>query len=126
MRLTLYTVFARLGPLYLRHLRTSLPGTYWNPRRSQVKASDYFKSKTTDQLMVSFRPFVEKTMNENGVTQQYESLTGELKSLPFVKNEDLDINKYVVTKALDGLSYMLAEEERKIRKNPAACTTDRL
>lgn len=89
-------------------------------------ATDYFKSKTSDQLTAAFRPVVEKTMNENGVTQQYEALTGELKSIPFVKSEDLDINKYVVSKALDGLFYMLAEEERKIRKNPAARTTDLL
>jgi hypothetical protein len=89
-------------------------------------ATEYFKSKTTAQLTEAFRPFVEKTMHENGVTQQYESLAGELKSIPFAKNEDLDINKYVVGKALDGLFYMLAEEERKIRTNPAARTTNLL
>jgi hypothetical protein len=89
-------------------------------------ATDYFKGKTTDQLTVAFRPFVEKTMNENGVAQQYDSLTGHLQSIPFMKSEDLDINKYVVGKALDGLFYMLAGEERKIRKNPAARTTDLL
>lgn len=89
-------------------------------------ATQYFKEKTTPQLTAAFRPFVEKTMNENGVTQQYESLTGQLKSIPFAKSEDLDINNYVVGKALDGLFYMLAEEEKKIRKNPAARTTDLL
>lgn len=93
---------------------------------NDTAATDYFKSKTSDQLAAAFQPFVEKTMSENNVTQQYESLTGELKSIPFVRNEDLDINKYVVNKALDGLFYMLAEEERKIRKNPAARTTDLL
>jgi len=89
-------------------------------------ATDYFKGKTTGQLATAFRPFVEKTMNDNSVTQQYEALSGELKSIPFVNSEDLDINKYVVGKALDGLFYMLAEEEKKIRKNPAARTTDLL
>jgi hypothetical protein len=89
-------------------------------------ATDYFKSKTTAQLTAAFRPFVEKTMNENGVTQQYNALSGQLKSIPFVKNEDLDINSYVVGKALDGLFYMLGQEEQKIRSNPAARTTDLL
>ena len=93
---------------------------------NDTAATDYFKRKTSDQLATAFRPYVEKTMNENNVTQQYEVLTAELKSIPFMKNEDLDINKYVVNKALDGLFYMLAEEERKIRKNPAARTTDLL
>lgn len=93
---------------------------------SDTAATEYFKSKTADQLTTAFRPFVEKTMNENGVTQQYESLSGSLKSVPFAKSEDLDINKYVVGKALDGLFHMLAEEERDIRKNPAARTTNLL
>ena len=87
---------------------------------SDTAATEYFKNKTNDKLATAFRPYVEKTMNENGVTQQYDALAGQLKSIPFAKKEDLDINKYVVDKALDGLFYMLAEEERKIRKNPAA------
>ncbi len=93
---------------------------------NDTAATDYFKSKTTDQLTVAFQPFVEKTMNENGVTQQYNALSGQLKSIPFAKSGGLDINKYVVSKALDGLFYMLAEEERKIRKDPAARTTNLL
>ncbi len=67
-------------------------------------ATDYFKSKTSDQLTAAFRPFVERTMNENGVAQQYDALSGQLKEIPFMKSEDLDINKYVVGKALDGLA----------------------
>ena len=89
-------------------------------------ATDYFKAKTTPQLTTAFRPYVEKTMSKNGVSQQYESLAGELKNIPFAKSEDLDINKYVVGKALDGLFYMLAQEEKKIRKDPAAQTTSLL
>ena len=91
---------------------------------SDTAATEYFKNKTNDKLVTAFRPYVEKTMNENRVTRQYDALASQLKSIPFAKKEDLDINKYVVDKALDGLFYMLAEEERKIRKNPAARTTD--
>lgn len=90
---------------------------------NNTAATDFFKTKTTDQLTIAFRPVVEKTMNDNRVAQQYVALSGQLKSIPFVKNEDLDINKYVVGKALDGLFFMLAQEEQKIRKNPAARTT---
>lgn len=89
-------------------------------------ATDYFKGKTTDQLTVAFQPFVEKTMSENGVTQQYKALTDQYQSIPFAKNQSFDINKYVVTKALDGLFYELADQERQIRKNPAARTTSLL
>jgi Protein of unknown function (DUF4197) len=89
-------------------------------------ATDYFKSKTTVQLTEAFRPVVEKTMNANGVTQQYNALVGQYKSIPFARSQDLDIDKYVVSKALDGLFYTLGEQEKEIRKDPAARTTSLL
>ena len=80
-------------------------------------ATDYFKGKTTPQLTAAFRPA------KNGVTRQYNALVEQYKAIPFANNQDLDITSYVVTKALGGLFYELGEEERKIRKDPAAQTT---
>lgn len=89
-------------------------------------ATDYFKNKTSEQLTAAFRPVVEKTMDENGVTQQYKALAGQAQSIPFMKSPNLDIAQYVVSKALDGLFYTLGREETKIRKDPAAQTTSLL
>ena len=89
-------------------------------------ATDYFKRKTSEDLTVAFRPVVEKTMGENGVTQQYKDLAGQAQNIPFLKSPNLDITQYVVSKALDGLFYTLGQEERKIRKDPAAQTTNLL
>jgi hypothetical protein len=89
-------------------------------------ATDYFKNKTTPQLMAAFQPAVERTMARNGVTQQYNALVSQYKTLPFARNQDLDISHYVVAKALDGLFYELGQEERKIRQDPAAQTTNLL
>jgi hypothetical protein len=89
-------------------------------------ATEYFKQKTTPQLTTAFRPVVDKTMAENGVTKQYNALVGQYKSLPFAKKQNLDITDYVVGKALDGLFYEVGEEEKKIRKDPAKQTTDLL
>jgi hypothetical protein len=65
-------------------------------------------------------------MNEVGVTRQYKELVGQFQSIPFMKSESLDIDHYVVTKALGGLFYVVGEEEKKIRTNPAARVTDLL
>jgi Protein of unknown function (DUF4197) len=89
-------------------------------------ATDYFKEKTTPQLTAAFHPVVEKTMASNGVTEQYNALVSQVKEIPFAKSQDLDINHYVVSKALDGLFYELGQEERKIRQDPAAQTTNLL
>jgi hypothetical protein len=89
-------------------------------------ATQYFKEKTTGQLTEAFTPVVKKTMGENGVVKQYDALTEQYKHIPFAKSQSLDIDHYVVSKALDGLFYELGEQERQIRTNPAARTTDLL
>lgn len=86
-------------------------------------ATDYFREKTTDKLVAAFTPVVEEAMNEVGVKRKYNQLIGRTQVVPFLKIEPLDIDEYVVTEALDGLFYVLADEERKIRKDPAARVT---
>ncbi len=89
-------------------------------------ATEYFKAKTTDKLTSAFRPVIDQAMNEVGVTRQYKELVGQYQTIPFARSESLDIDQYVVTKALGGLFHVLGEEERKIRTNPAARVTDLL
>jgi len=86
-------------------------------------ATDYFKSKTTGELTLAFRPIVERSMDKFTVTQQWNALVGQFRSIPFAKNPSLDINQYVVGKALDGLFFMLGQEEKKIRTDPTARVT---
>jgi Protein of unknown function (DUF4197) len=86
-------------------------------------ATAYFKEKTADKLRAAFQPVVESSMSQVGVVQQYEGLTKKFESVPFAKKETFDINGYVVGKSLDGLFYVLGEEEKKIRTNPAAQVT---
>jgi len=89
-------------------------------------ATEYFRAKTSGALGNAFRPVVEKATNEVGVTRQFKDLVGRFQAIPFAKVESLDVDQYVVGKALDGLFYVLAEEEKKIRTNPMARTTDLL
>jgi len=93
---------------------------------SNTAATEYFKEKTTGHLTEVFEPVVKKVMAENGTARQYNALADQYKEIPFAKSQSLDIDHYVVTKALDGLFYELAEQEKEIRKNPAARTTSLL
>jgi hypothetical protein len=93
---------------------------------SNTAATEYFKDKTTGHLTEVFEPVVKKVMAENGTARQYNALADQYKDIPFAKSQSLDIDHYVVTKALDGLFYELAEQEKEIRKNPAARTTSLL
>jgi hypothetical protein len=89
-------------------------------------ATQYFKSKTSDQLTAAFKPVVDKALNQVGVTRQYKELLGRAQSIPFMKTESLDIDRYVLGKSLDGLFLVLGEQEKQIRTNPAARTTELL
>jgi uncharacterized protein DUF4197 len=90
-------------------------------------ATEYFRAKTSDTLTAAFRPVVDDTMKQVGVVQQYDQLVGAYKSVPFASSlPSVDIQAYVVGKALDGLFLVLGEQEKKIRTNPAAQVTDLL
>ena len=89
-------------------------------------ATDFFKAKTTDKLYQAFRPVVDDSMNKVGVVQRYNAVVGQAKGLPFVKTQSLDVGDYVTNKTLDGLFLVVAQEEKKIRTNPAARVTDLL
>jgi Protein of unknown function (DUF4197) len=89
-------------------------------------ATDYFKGKTTPRLTAAFQPVVERAMNEVGLARQYKDLLAQAQAIPFFRAEDYDLNRYVVGKSLDGLFHVVGDEERKIRTNPTARTTELL
>jgi Protein of unknown function (DUF4197) len=118
----------KAAPAASNIFKSAIAGMTFEDARAILKgdktaATEYFKKKTSDQLTTAFRPIVESTMNETGVNQKYKMLSGQLPSLPFGHTSLFDINSYVVSKSLDGLFYVLGQEEQKIRTNPAAQVT---
>jgi Protein of unknown function (DUF4197) len=93
---------------------------------SPTAATEYFKGKTSEKLTAAFQPVVAQTMREVGVTRQYQELMGRAQAIPFLKSQTFDLDHYVVAKSLDGLFFVLGQEEQKIRTNPTARATDLL
>lgn len=93
---------------------------------ADTAATDFFRSKTYDKLFSDFKPAISSSMDDVGVTRSYKEMMGKYTSLPFVKKESLDVDNYVTNKALDGLFYMIAQEEKKIRTDPGARVTELL
>ena len=89
-------------------------------------ATLYFKDKTYSRLQEIFQPIVHSSMSKTGVTQNYQEIEGKIDSIPFASSLNLDLDQYVTDKALDGLFFLVAEEEKKIREDPAARVTDLL
>ena len=93
---------------------------------SDTAATEYFKAKTSGKLYEAFQPIVSSSMNEVGTTRSYKEMMGKYTSMPFASAESLDLDRYVTNKSLDGLFYLVGQEEIKIRKDPAARVTDLL
>jgi RNA binding exosome subunit len=91
-----------------------------------TSATDFFKEKTQNKLFTAFKPVISSSVNEVGATRSYKDMMSQYESVPFLPKESLDLDNYVTNKALDGLFYMVGQEEKKIRTNPAARVTDLL
>lgn len=90
-------------------------------------ATDYLQRTSSDGLRERFRPLVDTAIGEVGVTNKYQDLVGKADFMSgLVDTEKLDLGNYVTDKALDGVFFMVGEEERKIRENPAARSTELL
>ena len=89
-------------------------------------ATDFFKARTSDRLYEAFKPIISSSMNDVGATRKYKEMMGQYTALPFTSAESVDLDHHVTNKSLDGLFYMVGEEEKKIRTDPAARVTDLL
>ena len=86
-------------------------------------ATDYFRSKTYEQLVSSFKPEISSMLNTMHVSDYWTKVTRAYNKLPFTKKVETDLPQYVTEKAIDGLFVKVAGEEKKIREDPAARTT---
>ena len=89
-------------------------------------ATDYFERTTSEPLRVRFQPIAERAMQNVGLAQQYDQLIRRYTALPFASKPKLDLPSFVTERTLAGLFTVIGEEEKKIRTNPAARTTELL
>ena len=85
-------------------------------------ATEYFRRASSDDLTTAFSPVVHRSMEHVGVIQQYDQVINSTPAGRALAGQ-FDLDKYVVSKTLDGLFHMLGEQEKHIRKDPAAQTT---
>ena len=90
-------------------------------------ATQYFRKQNEQQLATAILPIVEDATAQTGVTSAYKKMTGGLGMLTQLGAQNsLDLDQYVTRKALDGLFTKLAAEEKLIREDPVARSTQLL
>ncbi|HPI75069.1 MAG TPA: DUF4197 domain-containing protein [bacterium] len=92
-------------------------------------ATFYLKTKTSSALFAEFTPVVQNALNTVEVTKYWKPLASaynQLSVLTGAKAVNPDLDAYVTQEALDGLFYLIGQEEKKIRQDPAARVTELL
>jgi hypothetical protein len=86
-------------------------------------ATQYFKRTTSEPLARRFRPIVKKAMEKVKLAEKYDEIAASGAKFGLVKEEDAQLEDYVTRKALDGLFVVIAEEEKKVRRDPAGAAS---
>ena len=89
-------------------------------------ATQYLQKTTTAQLKVKFSPVIQNSLNKVNAAKYYSDLVDTYNKIPFVEKVNPDLNAYATDLAIRGLFTMVAKEEKNIRQNPVARTTDLL
>jgi hypothetical protein len=83
-----------------------------------TSVTGFFADKTREPLGVKFLPVVNKATEKVGLAAKYNRVAEKAQGMGLVKQEDANIQQYVTRKSLDGLYFMIGEEEKKIRQDP--------
>ena len=87
-------------------------------------ATQFLRRSTQSQLITAFHPDIEAAIDQVGAGRAYSTVTDKYNKIPLMTPVNLSLADYTTQKAVDGLFILLAQEEAKIRKNPAARTSD--
>jgi hypothetical protein len=87
-------------------------------RGGETSVTDYFSGKTREPLGIKFLPIVSKATEKVALADKYNAVAGKAAGLGLLKAKDANLQQYVTGKALDGLYFMIGEEEKKIRRDP--------
>jgi hypothetical protein len=85
---------------------------------SDTSVTDFFAAKTRAPLGEKFLPIVTAQTQKVSLAAKYNAVASKGSSFGLVKPEDANVEQYVTRKALDGLFFMIGQEEKKIRADP--------
>ena len=95
-------------------------------RGPDTAATGYLRKSTTIQLTAAFLPVIKSSLDKVGATNSWKTVVDLYNKIPFHSKVNSDLPAYTTGKALDGVFYYVAVEEKSIRKNPAAQADDLL
>ena len=114
-------------PIFITAIRSMTIQDAWAILKGEDDAAtQYLKRTTSMQLKEKFKPVIQNSLNKVQATRYYSDIVTRYNQIPFVQKVNPDLDDYATDKAIDGLFIMIAKEEKNIRENPIARTTELL
>jgi hypothetical protein len=114
-------------PIFVDAIKQMTIEDAWGILKGQPDAAtQYLKKTTTTQLQAQFKPVIQSSLDKVSATKYYTDLVNTYNKIPFVEKVNPDLNSYATDLAIRGLFTTVANEEKNIRANPTARTTDLL
>lgn len=117
------------APIFVNAIKQmSIQDAWGILKGGDTSATHYLKVKTTDPLTTAFKPVIDQSLQKTGATKYWSDFASAYNKINFLGGDklDTDLSGYVTGKALNGIFYEIGEQEKQIRKDPAARTTDLL
>jgi hypothetical protein len=114
-------------PIFISAIRQMTIQDAWGILKGEPDAATQYLKRTTSSLLKDkFRPVVQTSLDKVQATKYYGDIVTRYNQIPMVQKVNPDLNEYATDKAIEGLFIMIAKEEKNIRANPAARTTELL
>jgi hypothetical protein len=114
-------------PIFIAAIKQMTIEDAWAILRGDPDAATQYLMRTTSPLLKEkFSPVIQNSLNKVNATKYYSEIITRYNSIPFVQKVNPDLNEYATDMAMKGLFNMIAKEEKNIRENPVARTTELL
>lgn len=114
-------------PIFIEAIRAMTIEDAWAILRGEDNAAtQYLRRTTSGSLKEKFKPVIQNSLNKVNATKYYGEIVTRYNQIPLVQKVNPDLDDYATDEAIEGLFLMIAKEEKNIRENPVARTTELL
>lgn len=114
-------------PIFITAIRSMTIQDAWGILNGKPDAAtQYLKRTTSVELKGKFKPVIQNSLNKVNATKYYGDIVNTYNKIPLTEDINPNLDDYATGKAIDGLFLMIAKEEKNIRQDPLARTTELL
>lgn len=114
-------------PIFIAAIKSMTIQDAWSILKGEENAAtEYLKRTTSPLLKEKFKPVIQNSLNKVNATKYYSDIVTSYNQIPLVEKVNPNLDDYATDKAIEGLFVMIAKEEKEIRQDPVARTTELL